>query len=64
MPFAAQEGSLFLIRTYLYAFADLTGEQREVLASALERLPDEVAAYKGLAAIRPTALEVLRRAGG
>lgn len=64
VPFAAQEGALFLIRTYLYAFADLTGEQRAVLASALERLPDAVAAYKGLAAIRPIALEVLHRAGG
>jgi hypothetical protein len=64
VPFAAQQGSLFLIRTYLYAFADLSAEQRDVLASALVRMPAEVAAYKGIDAIRPTVLEVLRRAGG
>ena len=63
VPFAAQEASLFLIRTYLYAFTDLTPAQRGLLARAIAIMPAEVAAYKGLDATRDTVLEVLRRAG-
>jgi hypothetical protein len=60
VPFAAEDGSLFLIRTYLYPFASLSAEQRAVLASALEQLPPAVAAYKSLATVVPTALALLR----
>lgn len=60
VPFAAREGSLFLIRVYLYPFASLTPDERTVLATAIERMPPAVAAYKGLAASAPTVLEVLR----
>ncbi len=60
VPFAADEGSLFLIRVYLYPFASLSAEQRAVLASALEQLPPAVAAYKNLAAVAPTAIALLR----
>jgi len=60
VPFAANEGSLFLIRTYLYPFASLSTEQRAVLASALEQLPPAVAAYKSLTTAVPTAVALLR----
>jgi len=63
VPFPAHAASLFLIRTYLTPFADLTRAERVVLARAIERMPAQVAAYKGLAAIGTTVLEVLRRSG-
>jgi hypothetical protein len=63
VPFAVQQASLFLIRTYLTPFEELTASERGVLARALEALPADVAAYKGLDTIRATVLEVLRRAG-
>lgn len=60
VPFAADEGSLFLIRTYLYPFASLSTEQRAILATALEQLPPAIAVYKGLATVVPTAVALLR----
>jgi hypothetical protein len=63
VPFPAHAASLFLIRTYLTPFADLTVAQRGVLARAIALMPAELAAYKGLDAIRATVLEVLRGSG-
>ncbi len=48
VPFAAVGASLFLIRTYLYRFETLSEQQRRALATALEQMPADVAAYKGL----------------
>ena len=48
MPFPALDASLFLIRTYLYPFASLTPDERQVLARALSALPEDVRRYKGL----------------
>lgn len=63
VPFAAQQASLFLIRTYLTPFTDLTPAERGTLARAIAVMPAAVAAYKGLDAIGATVLEVLRRSG-
>jgi len=60
VPFPAHDGSLFLIRVHLYPFASLTRDERAVLATAIERMPPAVAAYKGLAASAPTVLDLLR----
>jgi dimethylamine monooxygenase subunit A len=48
VPFAAVGAALFLIRTYLYPFASLSREEKRELAAALELMPPEVAAYKGV----------------
>ncbi len=48
VPFATVAASLFLIRTYLYPFDSLAAAERETLATALELMPAEIAAYKGL----------------
>lgn len=50
VPFPAVYASLFLIRVYRYAFASLSPEQRRTLATAIERMPPEVARYKGVSA--------------
>jgi hypothetical protein len=63
VPFAALGASLFLIRTYLTPFAELTPVERGVLARALAALPPPVAKYKGLAPVAGTVREVLRRSG-
>lgn len=63
VPFTACDASLFLIRVYVYPFSSLTPEQRDVLARAIEAMPDEIAAYKSLAASRGVVLDVLRRSG-
>ncbi len=48
----AVNGVLFAIRTYLTDVADLTPEQRRVLAAALRTMDEEIAGYKGLAGAR------------
>lgn len=48
VPFPEWRGALFLIRTYLYPFSDLTPAERSILASALTQLPLPIARYKGL----------------
>lgn len=53
-------GCVFLIRTYLYGFDELSSEQRAILATALERMPPEILQYKGLTTAVPRALELLR----
>lgn len=60
VPLAPAAASLFLIRTYLYPFEELSGEQRAVLARALELMPLEILRYKQLEPALPRALELLR----
>ncbi|HYJ10829.1 MAG TPA: heme-dependent oxidative N-demethylase subunit alpha family protein [Polyangiaceae bacterium] len=61
VPLAPAAASLFLIRTYLYDFDDLSDEQRSLLARALELMPLEILRYKQLEQALPRALELLRR---
>ena len=56
VPLPAVASSVFLIRTYCYAFDELSAEQRSVLRSALERMPPEVLRYKRLDSALPFAL--------
>lgn len=60
VPLTEVSGFIFLIRTYLYAFADLSAKQRSVLARALELMPPDIVRYKNLAGAIPRALELLR----
>lgn len=60
VPLADGAASLFLIRTYLYGFDALSAAERATLASALEQMPQEIAAYKRLTTAVPRALELLR----
>lgn len=59
VPLPSVSSSLFLIRTYCYAFDELSAEQRGVLRAALERMPADVARYKRLDAALPFALALL-----
>jgi hypothetical protein len=63
VPFAAVGAALFLIRTYLYPFLSLSGAERTTLARALEAMPEAIAAYKGIAAFRATAIAALEASG-
>jgi len=60
VPFPEDQGALFLIRTYRYPFAELTPEQRRTLSSAIERMPEDIARYKGLSSAIPVILDQLR----
>jgi hypothetical protein len=59
VPLSAARAAVFIIRTHLYDFEELTGEQRAVLARALELMPAELLRYKRLEAAVPRALELL-----
>lgn len=59
VPFTDVGASLFLIRTYIYPFADLSPERRDLLARAVRDMPDEAARYKGIGAARPIVLSLL-----
>jgi hypothetical protein len=59
VPFPAESASLFLIRTYLYAFSALGVAQRGVLAQALRCMPEATSRYKGMEPGREHALRVL-----
>lgn len=48
VPLTAARASLFLIRVYIYPFAELTNEQQQQTLTALEVMPDAVRAYKHL----------------
>jgi len=63
VPFADVSASLFLIRTYVYPLAELTPAQHQTLETAVEAMPDEVAAYKGLLDGRERIVELIRAAG-
>lgn len=63
VPFPDVSASLFLIRTYLYAFDELGAEQRRTLASALQQTSPAVLAYKGLNAERLALVLALLRSG-
>jgi len=61
VPLPEVAGCVFLIRTYLYGFDELAVEPRATLATALTRMPAELAQYKGLVGAVPRALELLRQ---
>lgn len=48
IPLRAARAGLFLIRTYLYAWSELTAAQQATLLGALQVMPEAVRAYKGL----------------
>ena len=59
-PVPEQPASVFLIRTYLYGFDELSAEQRATLSLALAQMRPEIVRYKRLEAALPRALELLR----
>lgn len=60
LPLPETAGCVFLIRTYLYVFDELSSDCRAILAAALEQMPQPIAQYKGLTAALPRALQLLR----
>lgn len=60
VPLPMVSGCVFLIRTYLYDFAELSPDNRHTLAQALAQMPLEIARYKSLTTARPRALQLLR----
>jgi dimethylamine monooxygenase subunit A len=60
VPLPSVAASVFLIRTYCYAFDELGDERRRVLRSALEQMPADVLRYKRLESGLPFALALLR----
>lgn len=60
VPLDGGAASLFLIRTFLYAFDELDRERRATLAAALAQMPPEIVHYKGLRDAIPRALVLLR----
>jgi len=60
VPLPKVSGALFLIRTYRTRFATLESGQRQTLASAIERLPEDVRRYKNVD--REAVLSALRHA--
>jgi dimethylamine monooxygenase subunit A len=61
VPLPGHVSSLFLIRTYLYGFDELTLPHRETLLRALQQMPPEILRYKGLENALPRALELLAK---
>jgi hypothetical protein len=59
VPLVGADASVFLIRTYLYALDTLDAGQRAVIRAALDAMPEDVRAYKGL----PTAERVFADVG-
>ena len=59
VPLPDESGFIFLIRTYLHAFRELSAEHRSILARALELMPPDVVRYKHLAGAIPRALALL-----
>jgi dimethylamine monooxygenase subunit A len=60
VPLPETAGCVFLIRTYLYGFDELSAEQRATLAQALTGMPPEILRYKALTSALPRALALLR----
>lgn len=56
VPLPEVAASVFLIRTYCYAFDELGDERRRVLRSALQQMPADVLRYKRLESGLPFAL--------
>ena len=59
VPLPAERAAIFIIRTYLYGFEDLTEQQRATLRGALELMPPEHVRYKQLEIAVPRARELL-----
>ena len=60
VPMPQLSAGIFLIRTYLYGFDELSPPQRATLARALTLMSPELLQYKGLTQAVPRALELLR----
>jgi hypothetical protein len=60
VPLPSASASVFLIRTYVYGFDELSPAERATLSSALAQMPADVARYKRLDSAIPRALELLR----
>ncbi|HYP89491.1 MAG TPA: heme-dependent oxidative N-demethylase subunit alpha family protein [Polyangiaceae bacterium] len=60
VPLPSESGSIFLIRTYVYGFDELTSSQRSDLSVALREMPPELLRYKRLELGQARALELLR----
>lgn len=58
-PFPELHACLFLIRTYLYEFTQLTPSERSTLHAALTQMPPEMLRYKGLDSALPEILRAL-----
>lgn len=63
VPFPAVGASLFIIRTFVTPFAALGGEERAVIAAAVEAMPETVRRYKGMAGNEGHIAAALARAG-
>jgi hypothetical protein len=61
VPFTDVGAALFLIRTYLYAFASLSAVERQALFQAVQAMPGPAAAYKGFTKSREIILSLLDR---
>ncbi len=60
VPLPEKSACIFLIRTYLYGFDELSDQHRATLAQALAAMPPELLRYKQLTQALPRALELLR----
>ena len=61
VPFPDVNASLFVIRTYLYPFTELSRAQRDLLGTAVETMPADAARYKSFATAKPIILALLAR---
>lgn len=59
VPLPAERAAVFLIRTYLYGFDELSQNERDTLAISLLRMPEQAQRYKRLEAAIPHALRLL-----
>jgi hypothetical protein len=59
VPLPKERAAIFIIRTYLYGFEELSALQRATLRRALELMPPEHRRYKRLEAAVPRASELL-----
>lgn len=59
VPFPAIDASVFLIRVLVYPFSSLDGEQRRLLAEAVDTMPEDARRYKGLEKPRARIIELL-----
>jgi hypothetical protein len=59
VPLATQRAAVFLIRTYLYGFDELTRNERDTLAISLLRMPEAAQKYKRIEQAIPHALRLL-----
>lgn len=59
--FPKLNAAVFLIRVYVYSFAQLSTRRRQTLANAVASMPEDIARYKAIAGHRKTILSLLSR---